>query len=166
MNVSENQEQSSEEEDNVPQDPHAHLRPPFEKFWSKNPMPIPNVATVQVQSPAANETLYFAYGKDMDVSYLTHLFSSEPTFVAIAKVSKYRWVVEQSGKFPNIVSSDEQCHVYGLIYRLSQFALNIMKAKAEKRELEMKEVEAEIFEKSDMPGFWNAPLVSSGLGNV
>jgi hypothetical protein len=168
MNVPEEMEQSSEEE----LDPLAHLRPPFEKFWSDTPYPpVPNVPSVQVQSPAAeNKTLYFAYGKDMDVSYLTTLFSSEPSFVAIAKISKYRWVVEQSGKFPKIVSSDEekqeQEHVYGLVYRLSQSAWDIMNVKAEKRGLRMKEKEIQMYEKSGMPGVWNTPLVSTGSENV
>ena len=175
-NVSEDMTQSSEEKQNDPpqqeqEDPYAHLRPPFEEFWSEEANPI--LSAVQEQAEHEGGELYFAYGKDMDETYLFRLFSSsnwpEPPFVAIAKLSNYSWVIEPRNRFPIIVPSQaERNHVYGLVYQLSRPALDMMKAKAEKRGLRLEEKEVQLFgkEKGSMPGFWNNPLVSSGSGTV
>jgi len=176
INGSEEMARSSEEEQNIPhqqeqEDPYAHLRPPFEEFWSKEANPI--LPAVQEQPEHDGGELYFAYGKDMDETYLFHLFSSsnlpEPPFVAIAKLSNHSWVIEPKNRFPIIVPSQaEQDHVYGLVYRLSRPALDIVKAKAEKRGLRLEEKEVQSFgkDKETMPGFWNDPLVSSGSTTV
>ena len=170
-NGSEDMAQASEEEQNIPhqqeqEDPYAHLRPPFEEFWSEEANPI--LPAVQEQPEHEGGELYFAYGKDMDETYLFRLFSSstlpEPPFVAIAKLSNYSWVIEPKNRFPIIVPSQtEQNHVYGIVYRLSRPALDMMKAKAEKRGLRLEKKEVQLFgkEEGSMPGFWNDPLVSS-----
>jgi hypothetical protein len=173
---SEDMAQASEEEQNIPhqqeqEDPYSHLRPPFEKFWCEEANPI--LPAVQEQPEHEGGELYFAYGKDMDETYLFRLFSSsnlpEPPFVSIAKLSDYSWVIEPRNRFPVIVPPQaEQNHVYGLVYRLSRPALDIMKAKAKKRGLRLEEKEVQLFgkEKGSMPGFWNDPIVSSGSVTV
>lgn len=175
-NDSEDMTQSSEEKQNDPpqqeqEDPYAHLRPPFEEFWSEEANPI--LPAVQEQPEHEGGELYFAYGKDMDETYLFRLFSSsnlpEPPFVAIAKLSNHNWVIEPKNRFPIIIPSQAgQDHVYGLVYRLSRPALDIMKAKAGKRGLRLEEKEVQAFgkHKESMPGFWNAPLISSGSVTV
>jgi hypothetical protein len=165
MNVPEEREESPE---NVPQapeqslDPCEYPRPPFEGDPSEDPCPpVPIVRAVPEQrEEGGEEVLYFAYGKDMDPALL-----SDSTCVAVGKLSMYSWVMEQSRHFPMIIPS-EQDHVYGLVYRLSQGCLAIQAAKAKKRGLKMQEIEVELYEKSGMPGFWNAPLIPLGECNV
>jgi hypothetical protein len=87
VNGSEAITESSEEEQNAPEqqdqeDPYAHLRPTFERFWSEDASPI--LPAAQEQPEHEGGELYFAYGKDMDETYLFRLFSSsnlpEPAF--------------------------------------------------------------------------------------
>jgi hypothetical protein len=165
MNVSEEREESPE---NVPQAPEQSLgpydclRPPFEGDWSEDLYPPAPIVTAvpEQREEEGEEVLYFAYGKDMDPALL-----SDSTCVAVGKLSMYNWVIEQSKRFPIIIPSQKD-HVYGLVYRLSQGCFAIQYAKAKKRGLKMQEVEVELYEKSGMPGFWNAPLIPLGECNV
>jgi hypothetical protein len=154
--------------------PYAHLSPPFEKFWDINaPLP-PACPTIPEPSPAhafltGNETLYFAYGKDMDLTYLIKKFgpSSEEDikFIAVGKLSGFRWIFGSELRFPKIIPA-EQDIVYGLIYQIPDRGLDILKQKAEKRGLRIEEKNAEMLEKLGLPGFWNAPLGEVGSANV
>ncbi|KAH8768571.1 hypothetical protein BGZ57DRAFT_987716 [Hyaloscypha finlandica] len=165
MNIPEEREESP---GNVPQapaqslDPYEYLRPPFEEDWSEDPYPPAPIAPAvpEQREEESEEVLYFAYGKDMDPALL-----SDSTCVAVGKLSMYSWVMEQSKRFPMVIPS-EQDHVYGLVYRLSQGCLAIQAAKAKKRGLKIQEIEVELYEKSGMPGFWNAPLIPLGECNV
>lgn len=162
-------EEHAEDDENTPAspsqlpDPYAHLRPPFENFWSEEPYP-PFVPSPEIEREVQEGPLYFAYGKDMDLAYLSHLFSAEPAFIGIAKLAKHRWVIEESGRFPMVVEMKEgEGEVYGMVYGLSQVSLDVMKKKVEKRGLRFDEMEVEILEKSGgLPGFWSTPLTPIG----
>ncbi|KAE9379762.1 hypothetical protein N431DRAFT_398227 [Stipitochalara longipes BDJ] len=152
-------------------DLYEHLRPPFEKLWDANAVPVPVVPLLVEQSAGEGGVLYFAYGKDMDPSYLSKLLDSSGVtgtleFMGVGKLPKYRWVVVQSNRFPIIVESNAEGGVWGLVYRLSQPCMNTLNTKAAKRGLKMEKHKVETFEKSGMPGFWNAPLVSLGTATV
>jgi len=144
--------------------PYDHLRPPFEKFWDADAVPIP-VVHLSDNRPNLEKgaVLYLAYGKDMDPAYLKKLFTSSGVtssleFVVVGKLSKYTWVLEASSHFPMILP-DGDGEVWGLVYLVSQPCLDVLKSKAKKRDLKMQELEAETFKKTGELGFWNAPLL-------
>ena len=142
-------------------DPYAHHRPPFEKLWDANAVPVP--AVLQDRPNLEGGVVYFAYGKDMDPEYLRKLFTSSGVaaafeFVAVGKLSKYLWVIDRSCRFP-MTQADGEGEVWGLIYRFSQPCMDVLNSKAKKRGLKMEEHEVETFKRTGEPGFWNAPLL-------
>jgi len=148
-------------------DPYEHHRPPFEKFWDANAVPVPTVQALEEEQEKAADVMYFAYGKDMDPYYLGELFHSSGAtgtveFVGVGKLSEYRWVVEPLNRFPMTVKLDEEGEVWGLVYKLSEPLMEILNSKATKRGIKMEEQEIETFEKTGLPGFWDPPLLPFG----
>jgi hypothetical protein len=140
--------------------PYAHLSPPFEKFWDINaphpaiPEPCPAHAFLN-----GTETLYFAYGKDMDVTYLTKKLG-DIKFIAVGRISSFRWIIGKECRFPKLVpAKEERDEVWGLIYQIPEHGFDILNLKAQKRGLKMAEKGVRLLEKTGPPGFWNAPLI-------
>jgi len=106
----------------------------------------------------------------MDLTYLIRKFQSDRDikFIAVGNLSGFRWVIGCEARFPKIVKGEEEEEaVWGLVYQCSEKGLEILRLKAEKRGLVMREgMEVSMFEKTGLPGFWNAPLLPVGSAAV